>query len=165
MPAPASGSLSGAGAVGSARGDRRLVRWLVVAVAALVVALAGLGSWVVWDRVSTGDGGALVDHLTTAWSAYDADALRTLYAPDAVVRSGAMELDGIDEILRFATRFEQLGGSVESVGDVIVRGDTVTTWVRWGDGSEHLPVLELENGVIVRQHDFSAGVYWADPAA
>jgi hypothetical protein len=88
-----------------------------------------------------------------------------LYAPDAVIRSGTIELDRVDEILGFVARFEQLGGSVMPVGDVIVHGDTVTTWVRWGDGTEYLTVLELENGVVVRQHDVSTGVYRADPAA
>jgi hypothetical protein len=39
---------------------------MLFAIAALALALAALGSWAVWDRVSADDGTALVDDLTSA---------------------------------------------------------------------------------------------------
>jgi len=137
-----------------------LVRWLVLAVVLLAAAVVALGAWVVVDQTGTtgNDSQTLVNDLTSAWSTYDAKAITSLYAPNAVITEADGTADtGIDAILGALGGFKLLGLSVEPVGKVAVNGEYTATFVRFSDGKEALTLLQVRNGKIVRHWDLGPG--------
>jgi len=140
-----------------------VVRWLVLAVVLLSAAVIALGAWVVVDQAGTtgNDSQALVDDLANAWSSYDAKAITTLYAPNAVITNpdGSVFV-GIDSILGALRAYKLQGFTVEPVGKVAVNGEYTATFFRISDGTEVLEVLSLlqvRDGKIVRHWDLGPG--------
>jgi hypothetical protein len=137
-----------------------LIRWLVLAVVLLAAAVVALGAWVIVDQTGTtgNDSQAVVNDLTNAWSTYDAKALSSLYAPNAVITGADGSVDtGIDAILGTLGTFKLMGYTVAPVGEVAVNGEYTATFVRFSDGTEVMTVLQTKNGKIVRHWDLLPG--------
>ena len=136
--------------------------WLV-AVIGLVAALVALGSWVLIDRY-TGpehDATTLIDDLNAAWSAGDAEAVATFFAPDAVMtRDDGQQTVGVDAISGLVPLTEASDFQVERVAPVTVEGDFATTFMKYTSvsaGGTEVGVFQLEEGKILRYWFFKLG--------
>jgi uncharacterized protein (TIGR02246 family) len=136
--------------------------WLV-AVIGLVAALVALGSWVLIDRY-TGpehDATTLIDDLNAAWSAGDAEAVATFFAPDAVMtRDDGQQTVGVDAISGLVPLTDASDFQVERVAPVTVEGDFATTFMKYTSvsaGGTEVGVFQLEEGKILRYWFFQLG--------
>jgi hypothetical protein len=136
--------------------------WLV-AVVGLAAGLIALGSWVLVDRYTGGDSAThdattLIDKVSVATSTGDAQAIPSLYATNAVMRSiGAGETYvGVDAIRALADG----SFTVERLAPVTVEGEYATTFMRISAGYEtttSISVFQIKDGKIVRQWNFVPG--------
>lgn len=143
---------------------RHLTTALWVVVGVLVAALVALGAWVIVDRY-TGpeyDAAATIDDVTTAWSAGDLDAIRSLYAGDAVlVTAWGATVSGMDELVANVLTAKSLSFTVERIAPVTTEGDYATTFVRYSTGGGEkgtlVSVFQFQDGQILRHWDFEPG--------
>ena len=136
--------------------------WLV-AVVALAAALVALGTWVLVDRYTGGDGAAqdataLIDDLAAAFSTGDANAIPSLYASNAVMRS--IE---VGETYTGVKAIRALAGccTIERLAPVTVEGEYATSFMRiaapgWPTVMS-ISVFQIKDGKIVRQWNFVPG--------
>lgn len=139
------------------------VNYWLVAVVGLAAALIALGTWVIVDRYTGGgvtqDATTLIDDVSTAFTTGDANAIPSLYAKGAVIRSiGAGETyTGVNAIRALADG----SFTVERVAPVTVNGEYATTFARLsapGYGSAlSISVFQMKDGKIVRQWNFVPG--------
>jgi predicted SnoaL-like aldol condensation-catalyzing enzyme len=138
--------------------------WLV-AVVGLAAGLVALGSWVLVDRYGGGathDATTLIDDVTAAWTAGNAQAVGALYTTDAVyVGADGTRFTGKTAITNAVPLARASGVTVERIAPVTVNGDFATTFVRYADNTTGGPVtivdvFQLKDGKILRQWD--AGV-------
>lgn len=137
--------------------------WLV-AVIGLAAALVALGSWVLIDRY-TGpehDVTTLIDDMNAAWSAGDAEAVATFFAPDAVMtRDDGQQTVGVEAISGLVPITEASDFQVERVAPVTVEGDFATTFMQYTSvsaGGTEVGVFQLREGKILRYWFFKLGV-------
>ena len=140
----------------------------------LAAALVALGAWVVVDRYTgpQADATAVFDDMTSAWSSYDEAALRSLYAPDAVViLPDGTTRTGLAAILEFLSTAKLNNLKLERVAPVTVggdmswmqveiQGDMSASFVRLPSDSEYLSgtmltVLQTKDGKILREWGFA----------
>lgn len=137
--------------------------WIVVGVVA--AALVALGAWMIVDQYTgpEADATALVDDLATAWSAYDVDAVKSVYAPDAVlVTAWGSSFDGTAQLVDNVATAESVGFKVERIAPVTIEGDFATTFMRYSSGAGEegtlVSVFQLQDGKVLRHWDFEPGV-------
>jgi hypothetical protein len=132
------------------------VPWLIGAVVLLAIAVLALGAMVIQPSLTTTPGEELANRATAAWTDFNEDELRAIYAEDAFLWTNiATEptASGIDEIVDTA---RTAGLKVEPIGEVSERGHLV-----WGlshvtnaydvSGSDEVVVFYVENGKITQQ--------------
>jgi len=142
---------------------RRHVNYWLVAVIALAVALVALGTWIIVDQYQgPDDTTALIDDVTAAWSNGDANALKSLYASDAVyVEPFGDTLSGVKEITGMVPSAAAAGFKLERVAPVTVEGDFATTFLRYstssGEEGTVVAVYQLENGKVVGEWALQPG--------
>ena len=136
--------------------------WLL-AVVGLAAALVALGSWVLIDRY-TGpehDATTLIDDLNAAWSAGDAAAVATFFAPDAVMtRDDGQQTVGVEAISGLVPITEASDFQVERVAPVTVEGDFATTFMQYTSvaaGGTEVGVFQLKEGKILGYWFFKLG--------
>lgn len=125
--------------------------WLV-AVIALAAGLVALGAWTLVDRFGGSDTEAaqIIDDLNAAVNAGDAEALRALFARDAVfVLPSGDEVSGLENVVSTALIPHGAGYHVERAEAVATEGDLATTLTKYEGGVE-LGVWQFEDGKIVR---------------
>lgn len=135
--------------------------WLV-AVIVLAAGLVALGAWTVVDRYTGSDTEAaqIIDDLNTAVSAGDTEAVRELFASDAVFEMPTGEqVSGLDNVVAAALIPYGAGFQIERVASVATEGDFATTFFRYSNGAEgvELVVLKLEDGKIARVWVYNHG--------
>jgi hypothetical protein len=130
----------------------------------LVAALVALGSWVLVDRLATGGGGAtqsattLIDGVNTAFSTGNMNAIPSLYAGNAVMRT-----IGVGETYVGVTSIQALATGdfrAERIAPVTVNGEFASTFVRLSSGNEtklSISVFQIRDGKILRQWNFAPG--------
>lgn len=135
----------------------------VIGLAAALVTLVALFSWVLIDRY-TGpehDATTLIDDLNAAWSAGDAEAVATFFAPDAVMtRDDGQQTVGVEAISGLVPITEASDFQVERVAPVTVEGDFATTFMQYTSvsaGGTQVGVFQLEEGKILRYWFFKLG--------
>jgi hypothetical protein len=137
-------------------GPRNPVPWLVGAVVVLAVTVLALAAVIVQPMLTTSYGEALSDRLLASWNVYDDQAIRAVYADDAIIwmsHSAAPSATGIDEVADLA----RYGGvKVERIGPVSERGNLV--WFLHHvtndydvSGSDAVLVLYLRDGKVAQQ--------------
>jgi hypothetical protein len=130
--------------------------WAVVVgvfVLGIVIGAAGLA---VLQESVTSEQERFMDDVAAAWTAGDAEALRALYAEDAVLSSGGVTYEGVEEIVALS-RSLPADFTVERSGDVLV-GGTADAWIvttfdlsSQTDTLHAVSVFEVVNGQI-QQH-------------
>ena len=135
--------------------------WLV-AVIALAAGLVALGAWTLVDRYtgSNTEAAEIIDDLNTAVNAGDAEAVRELFARDAVFEMPTGEqVSGLDNVVNAALIPHGAGFQVERVAPVTAEGDFATTFLKYSNGAEgvELLVLQFEAGKIVRLWVYAHG--------
>lgn len=143
---------------------RTHVNYWLVTVVGLAAALVALGVWVVVDQTTGGseatqNATTLIDDVNTAFSTGDANAIPSLYAKGAVVRS-----IGAGETYTGVTAIRALADGSFTVGRVApatVNGEYATSFMRLsapGYGSAmSISVFQMKDGKIVRQWNFVPG--------
>lgn len=141
-------------------------RALIALVLLLAAALVGLGAWTIVDR---GDGGSeaqgLWDDALAAWSSHDRDAIESLYAPDAQLRTVGPRggtFTGNKAIGAFAFFFDVEGIELARVSDVASTGELGVSFGRQtttmgGPPETVLNVIQVRAGRIARQWSFWLG--------
>ena len=128
-------------------------RWLVV-VLVLAAGLVALGTWTIVDRATESEPAAalIVDELNAAVNAGDAEAVRALFAPDAVFQVSTGEnITGLDDVVNAALIPHAVGFRLERVGLVAIAGNSAASFTKVsGTGGMELAVLQFEDGKIVR---------------
>jgi hypothetical protein len=136
--------------------------WIVVGV--LAAALVALGAWMVVDRYTgpEADAAAVFDDLTSAWSSYDTAAVRSLYAPGAVlIGADGSTYTGAANIAANVPGAKLVNMKVERIAPVTVEGDMSATFVAMTSNAVNatwLTVLQTKDGKILRHWDFQAGM-------
>ena len=126
--------------------------WLV-AVLALAAGFVALGSWTLVDRLggSHSGGAEVIDDLNAAVNAGDANALRTLFARDAVfVAPNGQQASGLDDVVSAVLIPHGAGLHVERAGPVASEGDFVAAFIRYEGGVEFGVWQFDDDGKIVR---------------
>ena len=93
-------------------------------------------------------------------NAGDAEALRALFAPDAVFQVSTGEnITGLDNVVNAALIPHAVGFRLERVGSVAIAGDSAATFTAVSNGTEsvELAVLQFEDGRIVRMSVYNEG--------
>lgn len=136
--------------------------WLV-ALIALAAAVVGLGTWMIVDRYTGGDTATqnattMIDDVNTAFTTGDANALDSLYASNAVIRSFGTN----ETYVGVAAISELADGSftVERISPVTVNGEYATTFVKLTSGGQNvttISVFQIQDGKVVRQWNFAPG--------
>ena len=139
----------------------RINPWLV-AVIALAAGLVALSAWTLVDRTAGSQPAAakIVDALDAAVNAGDAEAVRALFAPDAVFQVSTGErISGLDNVVNAALIPHAVGFRVERVAPVTTAGDTAATFDKHSNGDEgvELVVLQVRDGKIVRMAVYNEG--------
>lgn len=139
------------------------VSYWLVAVIALAAALVALGAWVLVDRYAGGDSATqdattLIDDLNAAFSTGDANAIPSLYASNAVMRSF-----GVGETYAGVKAIRTNAGccTIERLAPVTVEGEYATSFMRiaapgWPTVMS-ISVFQIKDGKIVRQWNFVPG--------
>jgi hypothetical protein len=135
--------------------------WLV-AVLALAAGLIVLGTWTILDRSTESKPAAvrIVDDLNAAVNAGDDEAVRALFAPDAVFQVSTGEsVTGLDNVVNTVLLPHVVGFRVERVGSVTTVGETSATFTEVSNGTEavELAVLRLKDGKIVHMWVYDEG--------
>jgi len=138
--------------------------WLV-AVIALAAAVIALGSWVIVDHYTGGDGATqnattLIDKFNAAGNAGDAKALAALVTSDVVMRSEGSVITGAQALGDAAASASALGMRVERIAPVTVEGNFASTFIRAAEpGSDRtlIAVHQLKDGKISRFWGFELG--------
>jgi ketosteroid isomerase-like protein len=135
--------------------------WLI-AVIALAAGLVALSAWTLVDRTSRSEPAAvqIVDDLDAAVNAGDAEAVRALFARDAVFQVSTGErISGLDNVVNAALIPHGVGFRLERVAPVTTAGDTAATFTKHSNGAEgvELVVLRLRDGKIVRMAVYDEG--------
>jgi hypothetical protein len=134
--------------------------WLV-AVVGLAAALIGLASWVVVDRYAGGSSATdrattLIDKANVAFSTGDQNAISTVFAQGAVIRSLGDTYSGLPAIRTLADG----SFTAERVAPVTMHGDFATTYVELTAAGvptgTTLSVFEMKDGKILRLWNFAA---------
>ena len=140
---------------------RRINPWLisVIAFAAGVVALS---TWMLVDRATTSEPAAarIVDELNAAVNAGDADAVRALFAPDAVFQvSTGEQITGLDNVVNAVLIPHAVHVRLERVAPVSTEGNAAATFTGLSNGSEgvELGVFLFEDGKIARMWVYDEG--------
>ena len=127
--------------------------WLV-AVLVLSAGLVALGTWTIVDRSAESEPAAtqIVDDLNAAVNAGDADALRSLFTPDAVFQVSTGEIvTGLDNVVNTALIPHAVRMQLERVGPVAIAGDSAASFINVsGTGGMELFVLQFKDGKIVQ---------------
>lgn len=135
--------------------------WLV-AVIALAAGLVALSIWTLVDRTTRSEPAAakIVDALDAAVNAGDAEAVRVLFAPDAVFQVPTGErISGLDNVVNAALIPHAVGFRMERIAPVTTAGDTAATFSKHSNGAEdvELLVLQVRDGKIVRMAVYNEG--------
>lgn len=135
--------------------------WLV-AVIALAAGLVALSTWTLVDRTTTSEPAAaqIGDALNAAVNAGDAEAVRALFAPNAVFQVSTGErISGLDNVVNAALIPHAVGVRLERVAPVTTSGDTAATFTKHSNGAEgvELAVLQIRDGKIVRMAVYNEG--------
>ena len=139
------------------------VNYWLIAVVGLAAALVALGAWVLVDHYSGGGGATqdattLIDKTSTAFSTGDANAIPSLYAKNAVIRS-----IGVGETYVGVNAIRPLADgsfTVVRVAPVTVNGEYATSFMRLstpGWSAMSISVFQIKDGKIVRQWNFVPG--------
>jgi hypothetical protein len=148
-------------------GARAVNRLLLVLVLVLGATVVGLGAWIVVDRPGgESDAQALWDKSLAAWSSYDRDAVESVYAPDAQLRTtggtrGAT-FSGNKAIGAMVFFFELEGVKASRISDFASSGEFGVSLGRQttpsGDAPQTvLDVVQIRGDKIVRQWSFWLG--------
>ena len=139
----------------------RITLWLVVAVVALAAGLIALGSWTLFDRSGSSepDAARIVDDLNRAVNTRDMEAIRALYAQDAVFEAGDLRASGIADVVDALLIPTGVGLHVRRVAPVTTSGDYAATFIEYSNGTHgvELAVLKFEDGKIVRHSIYLHG--------
>jgi hypothetical protein len=147
-------------------GRRSANRLLLALVLVLAAALVGLGAWTILDRGDgESDAEALWDETLAAWSSYDRDAVESLYAQDAQLRTigggtrGVATFSGSEAIGASVAFFELEGLELARSSDVAVHGELAASFGTSTTAPEIPPetvlnVVQIRDGKIVRQWSF-----------
>ena len=136
--------------------------WLV-AVVALAAGLVALGTWVIVDRTTTSTPAAeqLVDDLNAAVNAGDAEAVRALFAPAAVLQvSTGDRISGLANVVNTTLIPHGMGYRVERVAPVTTEGNSAATFTAYGgNGAQgiELAVFQFKGGKITRMWVYDEG--------
>jgi hypothetical protein len=145
---------------------RHLTTALWVVVGVLAAALVALGAWVIVDRY-TGpeyDAATTIDDVATAWSTGDVDAIRSLYANDAVFVTGwGPTFSGMSELVSNVDTANSIGFKAERIAPVTTEGEYATTYLHYstatpGDEGTILETYQIRDGKILRHWSFEPGV-------
>jgi len=137
----------------------RINKWLILAVAVLVAALAGIGAWLAISQFATSDIEQLVIDSNVAVNDGDVEAYLALHSTDTVFRTvldGSVTVyEGEDEVRDWMNLLFNDWNS-EIAGDIVVEGEYVTfpNTVSWGGqaGYEGISVVRVQDGLITEQH-------------
>ena len=102
----------------------------------------------------------IVDDLNAAVNAGDAEAVRALFAPDAVIQvSTGDQIAGLDEVVTTALIPHGVGLRVERIAPVTTEGNAAATFIKYSNGSEgvELIVFRFKDRKIVRQWVYDEG--------
>jgi len=134
--------------------------WLVVLLV-LSAGLVALGTWTIVDRSRESESAAtqIVDDLNAAVNAGDAEAVRALFAPDAVFQVSTGEnITGLDNVVNAALTPHAVGFRLERVGPVAMTENSAASFIKVsGTGGRELVVLQLKDGTIVRMSVYDEG--------
>ena len=119
--------------------------WLV-AIIVLAAGLVALGAWRLVDRYagSDSDTAQVIDDLNAAVNAGDAEALRALFARDAVfVMPNGQQVSGLDNVVRAVLIPHSVRLQIERAGPVASADDLFAAFTRY-DGGVELGVWQLD---------------------
>ena len=142
---------------------RPQIRASLVAVVALAAGLVALSTWTIVDRTAKSEPAAvqIMDDLNAAVNAGDAEAVRALFAPDAVFQvSTGDTISGLDNVVNTVLIPHAVGFRIERVAAVTTEGDSAATFIGYGrDGTDNveLAVFKFRDGKIVRQWIYDEG--------
>lgn len=126
--------------------------WLV-AVIALAAGLVALGAWTLVDRYAGSDTEAaqIIDDMSAAVNAGDAETLRALFARDAVfVMPSGQQVSGLDNVVRAVLIPHSVRLQIERAGPIASAGDFSAAFTRY-DGGMELGVWQFnKNGKIAQ---------------
>jgi hypothetical protein len=141
---------------------RRHVNVWLVGVVGLAAVLVALGTWVLVDRYASGDSATqdattLIDDLNAAFSTGDANAIPSLYASNAVMRSIEVgeTYTGVKEIRALAGCC-----TIERLAPVTVEGEYAMSFMRLAAPDAtvmSISVFQIKDGKVVRQWNFVPG--------
>jgi ketosteroid isomerase-like protein len=135
-------------------------------VVVLAAAVVGLGACAIaGEGDGESDAQALWDETLAAWSRYDRDAVESLYAPDAQLRTisggtrGVATFSGNEAIGASVAFFELESLSVSRSSDVAAQGEFAASFGTSTTAPEMAPetilsVVQIRDGKIVRQWSF-----------